>query len=87
MDVLIQYAMFLCRYQGNGLFVPLLYRAVEVIYDCDFNQMLDLGLGPQSPKTILDACVGDLANRMIQIGQHCYGCTAGLGSSCGGTTV
>ncbi len=57
------------------------------LYDCDFNQMLDLGLGPQSPKTILDASVGDLAKRLIQIGQHCYGCTAGLGSSCGGTTV
>ena len=57
------------------------------LYDCDFNQMLDLSLGPQSPKTILEACVGDLANRMIQIGQHCFGCTAGLGSSCGGTTV
>jgi radical SAM/Cys-rich protein len=57
------------------------------LYDCDFNQMLDLDLGPLSPKTIFDAKVEDLANRMIQIGQHCYGCTAGLGSSCGGTTV
>jgi radical SAM/Cys-rich protein len=57
------------------------------LYDCDFNQMLELGLGPQSPKTILDAKVEYLTNRMIQIGQHCYGCTAGLGSSCGGTTV
>jgi hypothetical protein len=57
------------------------------LYDCDFNQMLDLGLGPQSPRTILDANVEGLANRVIQIGQHCYGCTAGSGSSCGGTTV
>ena len=57
------------------------------LYDCDFNQMLDLGLGLQSPKTILNAKVENLANRMIQIGQHCYGCTAGLGSSCGGTTL
>jgi radical SAM/Cys-rich protein len=57
------------------------------LHDCDFNQMLDLGLGLQSPKTILNAKVEDLAHRMIQIGQHCYGCTAGLGSSCGGTTV
>jgi radical SAM/Cys-rich protein len=57
------------------------------LHDCDFNQMLDLGLGLQSPKTILNAKVVDLAHRMIQIGQHCYGCTAGLGSSCGGTTV
>jgi radical SAM/Cys-rich protein len=57
------------------------------LYDCDFNQMLELGLGPQYPKIIFDAKVEDLANRLIQIGQHCYGCTAGLGSSCGGTTV
>ena len=57
------------------------------LHDCDFNQMLDLGLGLQFPKTILNAKVEDLAHRMIQIGQHCYGCTAGLGSSCGGTTV
>ena len=57
------------------------------LYDCDFNQMLDLGFGPQSPKTILNAKIEELAHRVIQIGQHCYGCTAGLGSSCGGTTV
>lgn len=57
------------------------------LYDCDFNQMLDLGIGLQYPRTIFDASVEILANRVIQIGQHCYGCTAGLGSSCGGTTV
>ena len=57
------------------------------LYDCDFNQMLDLGLGSQSLKTILNAKIEDLANRVIQTGQHCYGCTAGSGSSCGGTTL
>ncbi len=57
------------------------------LYDCDFNQMLDLGLGPKSPKTIFEAKLEDLENRVIQVDQHCYGCTAGLGSSCGGTTV
>ena len=57
------------------------------LYDCDFNQMLDLGPGPQSPQTIFDANVESLSNRVIQIGQHCYGCTAGSGSSCGGATV
>lgn len=57
------------------------------LYDCDFNQMLDLGLGPASPQTIQEASLEELANRVIQIGQHCFGCTAGLGSSCGGTTV
>lgn len=51
------------------------------LFDCDFNQMLDLGLGPRSPKTIFEASLERLAERVIQIGQHCFGCTAGLGSS------
>lgn len=51
------------------------------LYDCDFNQMLEMGPGPRLPKTILDAKLEDLVNRVIQIGQHCFGCTAGLGSS------
>jgi radical SAM/Cys-rich protein len=57
------------------------------LYDCDFNQMLNIGLGPKSPKSILNAKFDDLANRVIQLGQHCYGCTAGAGSSCGGAVV
>ncbi len=57
------------------------------LYDCDFNQMLDMGLGPQAPQTIFDATIDSLATRVIQVGQHCYGCTAGLGSSCGGATA
>ncbi|MDQ2906521.1 MAG: arsenosugar biosynthesis radical SAM (seleno)protein ArsS [Ktedonobacteraceae bacterium] len=51
------------------------------LYDCDFNQMLDIGLGPRSPRTISEATFAALAQRVIQTGQHCYGCTAGLGSS------
>jgi radical SAM/Cys-rich protein len=51
------------------------------LYDCDFNQMLALGLGPKPPETILEAKLEELVNRVIQIGQHCFGCTAGLGSS------
>ena len=51
------------------------------LYDCDFNQMLEIGLGPKLPQTILEARLDDLVNRVIQIGQHCFGCTAGLGSS------
>ncbi len=51
------------------------------LYDCDFNQMLDLGLGPKSPRTIFEASLDRLVERVIQIGQHCFGCTAGLGSS------
>jgi radical SAM/Cys-rich protein len=57
------------------------------LYDCDFNQMLHLGLGPGLPMTIDEADLHQLAHRVIQTGQHCFGCTAGLGSSCGGTTA
>jgi radical SAM/Cys-rich protein len=85
------------------------------LYDCDFNQMLDLGLDPSAPQTIFEAAstavafevAGDLAgavaaevqgervprtgdplaSRRIAIGPHCFGCTAGAGSSCGGTIV
>ncbi len=57
------------------------------LFDCDFNQMLDMGLGPGAPQTIFAATLEVLAGRVIQIDQHCYGCTAGLGSSCGGVTT
>lgn len=57
------------------------------LYDCDFNQMLDLGVEAHAPQTIFTATLEGLSQRSIQLGQHCYGCTAGLGSSCGGTTA
>jgi hypothetical protein len=56
------------------------------VYDCDFNQMLELParLGAK-PKTRLQDLVGqDLAGRPIVVADHCFGCTAGQGSSCGG---
>jgi radical SAM/Cys-rich protein len=56
------------------------------VYDCDFNQMLDLplnaGTGPRVHLRDLD--VGRLPGRPIQVADHCYGCTAGQGSSCSG---
>ena len=56
------------------------------IYDCDFNQMLDLKVA--SPiQHIDDFDMDKLMNREIVINQHCYGCTAGAGSSCGGEVV
>jgi len=56
------------------------------IYDCDFNQMLDLPIN--STRThINDANLSDLVNRKIITNKHCFGCTAGSGSSCGGATV
>lgn len=53
------------------------------IYDCDFNQMLDLKVGVPS-KHISDYNHEALLERKIVLNQHCYGCTAGSGSSCGG---
>jgi radical SAM/Cys-rich protein len=57
------------------------------LFDCDFNQMLDLGTSPGSPRTIFDATAASLANRAIVTAPHCFGCTAGGGSSCGGATA
>ncbi len=56
------------------------------LYDCDFNQMLDLYVA--SPvRHIRDFDAAALAQRAIVVNQHCYGCTAGSGSSCGGVTA
>lgn len=57
------------------------------IYDCDFNQMLDLTVAEGSPQHIKDFDTTALESREIITNQHCYGCTAGAGSSCGGTTT
>ena len=54
------------------------------LYDCDFNQMLELPLG-EGTRTIWDLDdVGSLEGAHVATGMHCYGCTAGAGSSCGG---
>jgi len=55
-------------------------------YDCDFNQMLDmpLNLENKSRVHISELMQDDLKGSAIKIGEHCYGCTAGQGSSCGG---
>ena len=52
--------------------------------DCDFNQMLDLPLQNDSPQWIRDFNLATLEHRPIMVGAHCFGCTAGSGSSCGG---
>jgi len=56
------------------------------VYDCDFNQMLGLPLALKGrPRTHLRELIGkDLAGNPIVVKDHCYGCTAGQGSSCGG---
>lgn len=57
------------------------------LYDCDFNQMLDLPIGQSKPAHIRDFDPVQLAQRRIVTNNHCYGCTAGAGSSCGGAVT
>ncbi len=57
------------------------------LYDCDFNQMLELGVAPELPHTISDFDPEKFARRRIMTGAHCFGCTAGAGSSCGGAVA
>ncbi|HHL39902.1 MAG TPA: radical SAM/Cys-rich domain protein [Deltaproteobacteria bacterium] len=54
------------------------------LYDCDFNQMLGLRCNHGAPEHLRDFDVERLRERRIVTGRHCYGCTAGAGSSCGG---
>lgn len=56
------------------------------LYDCDFNQMLDLKMAINAPH-INDFDWAEIQKRSIVTQQHCYGCTAGAGSSCGGEIV
>ncbi len=56
------------------------------MYDCDFNQMLDLKIDAPG-KHIAAYQAADIKNRSIVLNQHCYGCTAGAGSSCGGAVT
>jgi radical SAM/Cys-rich protein len=57
------------------------------LHDCDFNQMLDLTTGHGAPAHIRDFDLAKLATRRIVTGRHCFGCTAGAGSSCGGSVA
>jgi MoaA/NifB/PqqE/SkfB family radical SAM enzyme len=56
------------------------------LYDCDFNQMLGLRarLGRTPRPHLRDLLQADPAGESIRVADHCYGCTAGQGSSCGG---
>jgi radical SAM/Cys-rich protein len=53
------------------------------VYDCDFNQMLSIDISNKKTH-ITDIKKDELVNKIIATGDHCYGCTAGSGSSCGG---
>ena len=57
------------------------------LYDCDFNQMLELPMHLEAPAHIRDFDPARLHHRQITTYNHCYGCTAGAGSSCGGAVT
>ena len=71
------------------------------LFDCDFNQMLDLPINvsrdscspdatpfsKENPPTVFNISADQLAGRAVVVGKHCLGCTAGAGSSCGGATT
>jgi hypothetical protein len=55
------------------------------LYDCDFNQMLDLRVDHGAPSTLDELLASGRRKRLVRTGLHCFGCTAGAGSSCGGS--
>ena len=57
------------------------------LYDCDFNQMLDLKVSCQDSQHLSTFHAASISTRNIVLKQHCYGCTAGAGSSCGGAVA
>lgn len=57
------------------------------LYDCDFNQVLGLTIDHGAPDHIEAFAISALKSREIVVGNHCYGCTAGSGSSCQGQTT
>ncbi len=57
------------------------------LYDCDFNQMLDLKLSCTPSQHLSDYDGEMIVKRSVVLNQHCYGCTAGSGSSCGGAVT
>jgi len=57
------------------------------VYDCDFNQQLGMQWKNGAPLFLWDIALSDLEGRAIATGEHCFGCTAGSGSSCTGVTA
>jgi radical SAM/Cys-rich protein len=59
------------------------------LHDCDFNQMLDIGIEGSNGEAahVRDFDYARLRSRRIRTARHCFGCTAGAGSSCGGATA
>ena len=57
------------------------------VYDCDFNQMLGLPLGGSHQQFLWQLHIDHVDGQPVAVGRHCFGCTAGAGSSCGGALV
>lgn len=57
------------------------------LYDCDFNQMLALAVDHGAPRTVDSLLEAAGLSRRVRTGRHCFGCTAGAGSSCGGAVA
>jgi radical SAM/Cys-rich protein len=57
------------------------------LYDCDFNQMLDLPINQRAGSHIRNFNINDLREREIVTENHCFGCVAGQGSSCQGSII
>ncbi|MFQ5491609.1 MAG: arsenosugar biosynthesis radical SAM (seleno)protein ArsS [Phycisphaerae bacterium] len=70
----------MCRHQVS-------VRWDGTLFDCDFNLALKMPLGNGAPAHIADFEPALLAGRRVATGDHCFGCTAGAGSSCGGALV
>jgi len=54
------------------------------VFDCDFNQMLDIPLSGAKQRYLWDIAIDNVEGKPIATNRHCFGCTAGAGSSCGG---
>ena len=79
------------NYQASNLSTVMCRTTVSVdflgnLYDCDFNQMLEMPIKDteQERRHISDLLKNDLTGEEIEVAGHCFGCTAGQGSSCGG---
>jgi radical SAM/Cys-rich protein len=57
------------------------------LYDCDFNQMLEMPINHGAPSTLADILESGDLRRRVRTARHCYGCTAGSGSSCAGAVA
>lgn len=96
LDVTGQYEAYMQKLEThfNPATVPLVMCRTMVsvgwegsLYDCDFNQMLNMRLNHGGPAHIRDFDAHLLSKRRVMIGDHCYGCTAGAGSSCSGAVM